>query len=425
MRSFLPIAALLTSAGFLLAANGLHGLLLPLRATGEGFTTTQIGLMGTGWAVGFVLSSLLTPLLVRRAGHIRAFAAFSAMAAIIALINAMIISPVAWMVLRGCSGFVMAGGMMVVESWLNERATNDTRGTVFGIYMTVNFASITGGQFLVAVEDPAGDTLFMLASILFCLAVLPTALSTAATPKPLTQVRLNLKHLYYFSPVAFVSAVLIGTINGAFGTLAPVFGWKSGMPALMIAMMMGLSIMAGAIMQIPIGRLSDRTDRRYVLAGGAIGACLAGAMIVSLRPTDPTQILILTAIYGALTYPLYSLAVAHANDFAASSDFVAISGGLLMLYGVGTMIGPTAASVAMERFGPAGLFTVTATAHFVMAGHAIYRTMRRKPIPEDQRESFSAVPAQKALTPETAVLDPRAEEEVIRQGEPEMPGDWN
>ena len=410
MKTFLPITALLTSAAFLLAANGLHGLLLPLRADGEGFTTTQIGLMGTGWAIGFVLSSLVTPLLVRRAGHIRAFAAFSAMAAIIPLINAMIISPFTWMALRGCSGFVMAGGMMVVESWLNERSTNETRGSVFGIYMSVSFASITGGQLLVATGSPANDTLFMLASILFCLAVLPTALSAAATPKPLTQVRLNLKHLYYFSPVAFVSAILVGVINGAFGTLAPIFGSKSGLPALMIAVMMGLAIMAGAIMQIPIGRLSDRTDRRYVLAAGAIGACLAGALIVSLRPSDPMQILLLTAIYGALTYPLYSLTVAHANDFARSGDFVAISGGLLMLYGIGTMIGPTAASIAMERLGPAGLFAVTAGAHFIMAVHAIYRTMRRKPVPENQRETFSGVPAQKALTPETAVLDPRADE---------------
>jgi MFS family permease len=410
MKTFLPIAALLTSAAFLLAANGLHGLLLPLRADGEGFTTTQIGLMGTGWAIGFVLSSLVTPLLVRRAGHIRAFAAFSAMAAIIPLINAMIISPVAWMALRGCSGFVMAGGMMVVESWLNERSTNETRGTVFGIYMSVNFASITGGQLLVATGSPADDTLFMLASILFCLAVLPTALSTAATPKPLTQVRLNPMHLYHFSPVAFVSAVLVGVINGAFGTLAPIFGAKSGLPTLMIAIMMGLAIMAGAIMQIPIGRLSDRTDRRYVLAAGAIGACLTGALIVSLQPRDPLQILLFTAIYGALTYPLYSLAVAHANDFARSGDFVAISGGLLLLYGIGTMIGPTAASIAMDRIGPAGLFSVTASAHFLMATYAIYRTMRRKPIPEDQRETFSGVPAQKALTPETAVLDPRADE---------------
>jgi len=410
MKTFLPIAALLTSAVFLLAANGLHGLLLPLRANGEGFTTTQIGLMGTGWAIGFVLSSLVTPLLVRRAGHIRAFAAFSAMAAIIPLINAMIISPVAWMALRGCSGFVMAGGMMVVESWLNERSTNETRGTVFGIYMSVNFASITGGQLLVATGSPADDTLFMLASILFCLAVLPTALSTAATPKPLTQVRLNPMHLYHFSPVAFVSAVLVGVINGAFGTLAPIFGAKSGLPALMIAIMMGLAIMAGAIMQIPIGRLSDRTDRRYVLAAGAIGACLAGALIVSLQPRDPLQILLFIAVYGGLTYPLYSLAVAHANDFARSGDFVAISGGLLLLYGIGTMIGPTAASIAMERLGPAGLFSVTASAHFLMATYAIYRTMRRKPIPEDQRETFSGVPAQKALTPETAVLDPRADE---------------
>ncbi len=421
MRAFLPITALLASAAFLLAANGLHGLLLPLRGNAEGFTTTQIGLMGTGWAIGFVLSSLTTPFLVRRAGHIRAFAAFSAMAAIVALINALIISPVAWMVLRGCSGFVMAGGMMVVESWLNERSTNETRGTVFSVYMTVNFISITGGQFLVAAGDTAQDTLFMLASILFCMAVLPTALSAAATPKPLTQVRLNLRQLFYFSPVAFIAAMLVGVVNGAFGTLAPIFGANSGLPPLLIATMMGLAILSGALMQIPIGRVSDRTDRRYVLAGGAIGAGLAGILIATFKPADPTTILIMVAFYGALTYPLYSLAVAHANDFASSGDFVAISGGLLMLYGIGTMIGPALASLAMERFGPSALFTITASAHLALAGHAIYRTMRRKPIPEELRGTFASVPATKALTPETVALDPRAEEEDA-QREPAQVG---
>ncbi len=410
MKNVLPLAALLTSAAFLLAANGLHGLLLPLRANSEGFSTTEIGLMGTGWAVGFVLSSILTPRLVRRAGHIRAFAAFAATAAIIALVNAMVVSPVAWMILRGCSGFMMAGGMMVVESWLNERATNETRGSVFSIYMSVNFASITGGQLLVAAENPSNDILFMVSAILFCLAVLPTALSRAPTPKPLTRVRLDLRQVFRYSPVAFVSAVLIGVINGAFGSLGPIFGVASGLPAFMIALMMGGAIMAGAVTQIPIGRLSDNTDRRYVLAGGAICASLAGAMIVSLQPTDPTQILILTAVYGALTYPLYSLAVAHANDFAGSNDFVAMSGGMLMLYGIGTMIGPTAASLVMERLGPSGLFAVTGSAHFVMAAYAIYRTIRRAPVSEELRGAFKGVPAQKAITPETVAMDPRAQD---------------
>jgi len=210
--------------------------------------------------------------------------------------------------------------------------------------------------------------------------------------------------------VAFVSAVLIGVINGAFGSLGPVFGIKSGLSPLMIAIMMSLAIMAGAIMQLPTGRLSDRTDRRYVLAAGAIGACLAGVAIFNLKPTDPSQLLALIAIYGALTYPLYSLTVAHANDFVKSGNFVAISGGLLLLYGTGTMIGPAAASFAIEALGPAGLFIVTASAHFAMAVHAIYRTMRRKPVPEELRGLFKGVPAAKALTPETVALDPRADD---------------
>ena len=410
MKTLMPIAALLTSAAFLLAANGLHGLLLPLRADSEGFSTTEIGLIGTGWAIGFVLSSLVTPMLVRRAGHIRAFSVFAATAAIIALVNTMIISPAAWMFLRGCSGFVMAGGMMVVESWLNERSSNKSRGTIFGIYMSVNFASITGGQLMTAAGNPMQDVLFMVVAIMFCLAVLPTALSKAASPKPLTNVSLNLKKLFRFSPVAFLSAILIGVINGAFGALGPLFGIRVGLSPVLIAGMMSLAILAGAVMQLPIGRISDLTDRRYVLAAGACGAGLAGVAIFTLQPTDAMHVFALTSVYGALTYPLYSLAVAHANDFAGADDFVAVSGGLLMLYGVGTMIGPAAASLAIENFGPAGLFMVTATAHFIMAAYAVYRTRMREPVPEEARDVFKGVPAPRALTPETVALDPRAED---------------
>jgi MFS family permease len=167
---------------------------------------------------------------------------------------------------------------------------------------------------------------------------------------------------------------------------------------------------SGALTQVPAGRLSDLTDRRYVIAGAAIAAGAAGVALLVLKPTDPTVVIVLAGIYGALTYPLYGLAVAQANDYADPGDFVAVSGGLLLLYGAGTMVGPLAASLAMTALGPEALFAVTAVAHLTIAAYALYRTTRRAKIPENVREAFRTVPSPRAATPESAALDPRAEE---------------
>jgi len=413
-----PILALLLSTAFLLAGNGMHSLLLPLRGAAEGFTTAEIGLIGTGWAVGFVLGCITAPVVVRRVGHIRAFACSAASAAIIVLLNGIFIEPLAWIFLRVGSGFFLAGAFMIIESWLNERASNESRGTIFAVYLTVTYLSITLGQLGVGAGDPLTTTLFMTGAILFSVAVLPTALSTAASPRPLTRVRIDLRKLYSNSPVAFLTVLLVGIVNGAFGTLAAVWGARIGLSTPLIALMMAITIVSGAVTQVPAGRFSDRTDRRYVIVAGAVAAGLAGLAIFVLKPADPAFILVLVGLYGGLTYPLYGLAVAHANDYADASEFVAVSGGLLLLYGAGTMFGPLAASLAMTTLGPEALFLVTASSHALIAGYAFYRTYRRPPIPKGVREAFQTVPSSRAMTPESAALDPRAEDQTILDREP-------
>jgi MFS family permease len=290
---------------------------------------------------------------------------------------------------------------------------------VFAFYLMITYFALMAGQLGVGAGDPTTSTLFMAGAILFCLAVLPTALSTAASPRPLTQARLDLKKLFYNSPVAFVTVMLIGAVNGAFGTLAAVFGTQIGLTTGLIALMVSITVLSGAITQYPVGRISDRTDRRYVIVGGALASALAGLALLLLKPTDPAFVIALIAIYGGMTYPLYGLAVAHANDYAEASDFVAVSGGLLLLYGFGTMIGPLAGSAAMTAIGPEGLFLVTAIGHTLMAGYAFYRTYRRAPIPESVREAFITVPLPKGVTtPETAKLDPRAEDQTVLDRDP-------
>lgn len=407
--TYRSIFSLLSGTAFLLAASGLHGLLLPLRGQVEGFSTASLGLLGTAWAGGFVAGCYFIPRLVRNVGHVRAFGALAASAAIIALLTGLWIDELIWIVLRAGTGFAMAGAFMVIESWLNERATNENRGTVFGLYMMVTYASIMAGQMLVAVSDVATAALFLTVGILFCASVIPTAISSAQSPKPLSDVKLDIRGLYRNSPVAAIGCLLCGVANGAWGTLGAVYGARAGISSGEIALMMSLVVLAGALAQIPVGRASDRTDRRFVLSAASFGAAVFALLMFILSPTNSYMILGLTAAYGALAYTLYSIAVAHANDHAAPEDFVKVSGGLLLLYGFGTMIGPILGAVLMAQMRPESLFLATALPHFLLGIYALVRVRARPPIPIEDREAFKTLPAERAVTPQLGHLDPRSD----------------
>ena len=411
LATYRPIVSLLRGTAFLLAASGLHGLLLPLRGQEEGFSTTALGLMGTAWAGGFVAGCYFAPRVVRRAGHVRAFGTFAASAAIIALLTGLIVNEYVWIALRAFTGFAMAGAFMVIESWLNERATNENRGTVFGLYMMVTYASIMAGQMMVAGGDVSSDALFMVTGILFCLSLIPTAVSSAAHPKALQDVSLDIKGLYANSPVASVACFLIGVANGGWGTLGAVYGARVGISTPQIALMMSLVVVAGAALQIPVGKVSDRTDRRYVLIGASLASAIAAVLIFLVAPHSGPFVIAMTASYGAFAYTLYSLAVAHANDHAKPEDFVKVSGGLLLLYGFGTMVGPMLGAALMDYMRPEALFLATAAAHFALAGYTALRIKRRAPVPIEDREAFKTQPADRSATPESLHLDPRQKTE--------------
>ena len=405
--TYRPILALLRGTAFLLAASGLHGLLLPLRGQAEGFSTASLGLMGTAWASGFVAGCFFAPRIVRRAGHVRAFGAFAASGAIVALLSGLYIEETFWIILRAFTGFTMAGSFMVIESWLNEKATNENRGTVFGLYMMVTYASIMAGQMIVAVGDVRSDSLFMVTGIFFCMALLPTAVSNAASPKPLQDVTLDIRGLYANSPVSSVGCLLTGVANGAWGTLGAVYGARIGITTGDIALMMSLVVVSGAAMQLPIGRISDRTDRRYVLAAAALGSAFFAVLTFLVAPRSAAIVIAMTACYGALAYTLYSLAVAHANDHAKPEDFVKVSGGLLMLYGFGTMIGPVIGAMLMGAMRPEALFLATALPHVLLAAYTVLRITRRAPVPAEAKDPFKTLPAERGVTPEAGRLDPR------------------
>jgi MFS family permease len=403
--------ALLLGTLFLFLGNGLHGLLLPVRGAAEGYSNEVLGLLGTTWAAGFVLGCFVAPKLVMRVGHVRAFSTFVSLISVNALLTGIVVDATWWVALRVITGFCTAGTSMIIESWLNERATNESRGMIFSFYISITLIGVVGGQMLVGVFDPATTILFMICGIVYGFAVLPTLMSTAATPQPLRSIKLDLPLLYRNSPVSFIGILMIGIANGAYGTLGAVFGARTGLDASTIALLLSVTIFLGAVMQFPAGKLSDRIDRRYVLAALSALAAFAALGLVFLTPSDPLWIFIFVGIYGAAANALYPIAVAHANDFAKPDEFVKVSGGLLLLFGIGTIIGPTLGGPVMTAAGPYALFAVTAVSHLLISAYAIYRSRTRAAIPAADRENVPNLPisaSPMSSTPEGLSLDPRA-----------------
>jgi len=404
IRNLLPLTALLLGSSFLLFAGGVNSLILPIRGEAEGFTAASLGLLGTGWAVGYVAGCLRTPALVARVGHIRAFGAMCAIAAIAVLLSLVLITPWVWVPVRALSGFCFAGAAMIVESWLNERADAKSRGRVFGIYTMVNLGATTAGQMVLTLGDTNGFLFFVLAAMVYCLALLPTAISATTTPRPLTQAKLDLSKLWKNSPIAVFSVLMVGVSNASFGTLAAVYAARIGLSLNEIALFASIPILAGAASQIPVGIASDRFDRRKVLIAVTIFAILADALFLSIAVPTPALALAMSALFGATVFAMYPIIVAHANDHAEPGSFIQVSGGLLLVFGIGSIVGPTVAGFAMTEFGASTLFAVTGSVHVSLILFALLRLRIAPAVAPRDKIAFQAKPLARASTPETAAL---------------------
>jgi MFS family permease len=423
MASVIKIYALFLGSALLMFGGGLQGLLLSVRGAEEEFSLLALGLIGTGWSVGFVAGSLFVPQVVRKVGHIRAFSVMAAIGTVTILLNLLWINDVSWIVLRALSGFCFAGAAMIVESWLNEVADNKSRGTIFSIYVTINMASSTLGQIAMSVTGTAGYIPFVIGAISFICAIMPPALTSSPQPRPLQSANVDIPLLYKTSPVAAIAAFSVGMANGAFGTLAPVYGYERGLDAGGIALLFAISAILGAIAQVPFGRLSDRIDRRLVLIGLSGFAALVGALTAIINPQAGWGMYILFAAYGFAANPIHAIAVAHANDFAKDGDFAKIAGGMLLILGVGLAIGPAVASVIMGAWSPVGLFVVTATFHGALAIAAYLRMRVRASVDAADRAPFQPM-SDRIATPESVVLDPRTDndaEDIMMAGEAPVP----
>ena len=423
MSSALKIYALFIGSALLMFGGGLQGLLMSVRGAEEHFSLLALGLIGTGWSVGFVTGSITVPLLVKRVGHIRAFSIMAAIGTVTILLNLLWINDVGWIVLRAFSGFCFAGAAMIVESWLNEVADNKSRGTIFSIYVTINMAASTIGQLAMSITGTLGYVPFVVGAISFICAVLPTALTSTPQPRPMSSARLDVVLLYRTSPLAVIAAFACGMSNGTFGTLAPVDGFEQKLDASTIAYLCAVTAVVGAVAQTPFGRLSDKIDRRLVIVGLSGFAAFIGLLTVLINPAGGVLMFILFGLYGFGAYPLYAIAVAHANDFARDGEFGRVAGGMLLILGVGLAIGPVIASWAMNAIAPVALFIVTATFHGALAVTAFLR-MKVRPVRDTRgRIRFRAMNAEKGISPGTVALDPRADEgqQAPRQPAPPPP----
>ncbi|MFA6264372.1 MAG: MFS transporter [Pseudolabrys sp.] len=402
-KNLRPIASLLLGIGFLLAGNGLLFTLLPLRGVTEHFSAFGLGLIGSSYYMGFVAGCVLAPYAILSAGHIRAFAALVALAVTVALAYSLAPNIYAWVALRVINGFCLAGIYLVIESWLNSRTTNDTRGLVMSAYVMVNFGAFTVGQMLVMLYPIEQSGNFMIVAILGSLAIIPVALTRSAQPAPITIVRFRPVQLYRAAPVGLIASFMVGAANGAFWGLGPISAAGSGLNVSHVAMFMSAATLAGALSQWPVGRLSDRVDRRLVLFALLVGASLTG-LSLWLSGASGTLLIVFGLAFGALALPCYSLAAAHAYDKTPAGETVPTAATVLLANALGAVIGPLLASVVMNALEPRALFLFIAAVQALLAAYVFYRTKVQPSLTADEKVDFemtASAPGGTMLTPET------------------------
>ena len=409
IKEIYAISALLVSTLFMMIGTGVGVMLIPLRASAEGWSSTEIAWIGTSYAVAFTIGGLVTPILVKRVGHIRSFAAIQSLLGMSLLLHTLIVDPIAWCFIRALGGMTLVGGYMIIESWLNERSNNASRGRIFSAYMIVSMTGVAVGQYLVPFGSITTAQLFIVGSVAFSISMLPISLSTAQAPQPLTSVIVDPVALFKRSPAAMAGSFLAGVIFSNWSYFGPIYGKAMNFSITGIATMLTLTMIGGMLFQFPFGRLSDRIDRRYVMAlvGGA-GTVISATMVLSApmlsAPGNSLYIFLGMFSLGSVMFPMYALNVAHANDFAKPEEFVQVSGGLLIVYGIGSMAGPQFGGRLIDAVGPDGFFVAMGLAYAVYGLYALWRSFRKDAIAPAMRPDFKIVPMSPTQTPETAVI---------------------
>jgi MFS family permease len=402
----LPLVALFGGFGILLAGNGLLGTLLGVRAVSLGFSLEVTGVVMSAYFVGFIVGSLRCVRLIERAGHIRTFAAMASISSAVTLAFLLVDSPVAWAILRAILGFCFAGLYMVTESWLNDRSDNTNRGRMLSIYMMVSLASLAVGQPLLLIPNPGEFEIFCVASVLISLGLVPVVLTSSPAPAPPRADPMALSALYQVSPLGIAGCFASGLALGAFWSMAPVFCRTLGLSDGNTVIFMVATILGGLLLLWPLGRLSDRLDRRRVLTLACAVSAAASLAMVFTEGGSVFALFGFAIVFGGFTFPIYSIAVAHTNDFLERDSLVSASSSLLLVYGCGAISGPLIAGLMMGWMGAFGLYALLAGAMVFTVFFALYRMIMRPPLPVEKQEAVVFVPRTTHVAYE---LDPRAE----------------
>lgn len=398
--------ALLFSMGLSSISNGLQGSLLGLRANFEDFDTSTTGFIMSGYFAGFLLSSVLTPRMLERVGHIRVFAAFASLASVSPLIHGMMVDPYVWFAGRMVTGFCFAGIFIIAESWLNDRATNETRGVLLSIYMIFNVGGMGMGPLMLNLSHPMAVDLFVLASVLISIAMIPLLLAASSAPSFEAPEKLSVRALYKLSPLGVVGMVGVGMSNGALVGMGAVYADGIGMSIVQVSILISLVFLGSVLLQFPIGILSDKFDRRLVITVVTLAAAALTGVGAVMSLNEPTSIMALFCLFGGLSFPMYSLCLSHANDRLNPKQMVAASSTLLLAAGVGAIGGPPGVSFAMNYLGPNGFLWFFAVIHGAVGLFAIIRMSIRAATPlEDQEHT--------AFSPHAATMAPAFNVETI------------
>lgn len=392
----LRIWALLVGMAAMLAGNGLQSSLLGLRADVEGFGGTVTGLMMSGYFVGFFAGSILTPVLIRRVGHVRTFAALASLASIAILVHSVLVLPTVWTAMRLITGFSFAGLYVVAESWLNDSASNALRGSLLAVYMIVSYLGLAAGQLMLNVATPQGFALFILCSVVISFALIPILLTAAPQPDTSAPSPLSVRALIRISPLGTIGCFATGIANGVILAMAAVYARRVGLDVGAVSAFMVAIVLGGAVLQWPIGKLSDLIDRRKVILLTAVLGSVA-PIAMQLTAGGSLAVLMLTgAAMGGLALSLYPLFLAYTNDWLEPRQMIAASSTLVLAYGAGAIFGPSVAGWLMDRFGPVGFSGYLVFIHAAIALFTVYR-MTRRPAPEEQ-EGYVVGPVQTSPT---------------------------
>ena len=402
-----PLSSLFAGVAILLTGMGLMGTVLAVRAGVEQFSDGVTGIVMAAYFVGFSVGAFICPPIIRRVGHIRAFAAMASIASTTAILHAMVVDPFVWGLLRLITGACLLGLYMVIESWLNTLSPTETRGRIFAFYMMVTLMALGLGQFLILLGDVTTFITFGVVSVLLSLSLVPIAMTRVREPAPVESPSLSLKLLSRRSPLGVVGALTAGVTTGAFWGLGPLFAHRAGLSEAGIAAFMSAIIFGGALLQWPIGHLSDNRDRRKVLIGVCFASALLAVAMLGALGVSMWLLFLAAFTYGGFAFTVYGLSVAHVNDQVDATEILEATRGLLLLHGIGASIGPIAGGFLMGALGYEVVLVYVAAVFVLAAIYGLHRMRVREAPPVEEQADY--VPMSRTSS---AVLemDPRVEE---------------